>query len=90
MTKTIEERVASLELRVKLVESFLGHTHAPSPEDDAGFQEYPKQVGDKVVYSAEEEKAASGGGSGAASATGGSPPSGSKPSGGPSPAPVGP
>jgi hypothetical protein len=87
MTKTIEERVASLELRVKLVESFLGHTHAPSPEDDAGFQEYPKQVGDKVVYSAEEEKAAGGSGGGG---TGGSPPASSKPSGGPSPAPIGP
>jgi hypothetical protein len=90
MTKTIEERVASLELRVKLVESFLGHTHAPSPEDDAGFQEYPKQVGDKVVYSAEEEKAAGGSGSASAGASASAGPAGSKPSGGPSSAPIGP
>jgi hypothetical protein len=88
MTKTIEERVASLELRVKLVESFLGHTHAPSPEDDAGFQEYPKQVGDKVVYSAEEEKAAGGGAPPATGSSSG--PVGSKPTSGPSSAPVGP
>ena len=80
MSKTVEERMASLELRVKLLESFLGHQHPDAPSDDAGFQEYPKQVGDKVVYSAEEEKAlgaapASGTATGVSAAAGPKPPS---------------
>ncbi len=50
----MEKRLASLEARVKQLESFLGHTHAGEAEE-GGFQEYPKAVGDKVAHSAEEE-----------------------------------
>jgi hypothetical protein len=52
----VEARLEQLEARVRRVESFLGHTHV-GEEVPAGFQEFPKAVGDLVAYSAEEEKA---------------------------------
>ena len=49
----LEARVASLEARMKQVESFLGHIHPAEPAQ--AFQEYPKAVGSEVAYNAAEE-----------------------------------
>ena len=50
----MEERLAKLEARVKQLESYHGILHEKLFDDS--FKEYPKAVGDSVVYSAEEEK----------------------------------
>ena len=50
-----EEKLASLEARIKQLESFLGHQHPVELRETPAFQEYPKQIGELTVYSAEEE-----------------------------------
>ena len=52
-----EEKFAMLEARVKQLESFLGHSHPEDAAAAAAFREYPKQIGEHVVHSAEEEQA---------------------------------
>ena len=55
VVQEIMSRLDSLEARMKQVESFLGHIHVAEAQGERPLQEYPKQVGSEVVYSAAEE-----------------------------------